>query len=52
MVAHLDAVTSLAVDPNGLYLMSGSKYIKFHFPFLIVVASVNYKETISPFFRS
>ncbi|MGH0159231.1 UNVERIFIED_CONTAM: hypothetical protein FKN15_069526 [Acipenser sinensis] len=23
MVAHLDAVTSLAVDPNGLYLMSG-----------------------------
>lgn len=25
MVAHLDAVTSLAVDPNGLYLMSGSK---------------------------
>lgn len=28
MVAHLDAVTSLAVDPNGLYLMSGSKYTK------------------------
>lgn len=27
MVAHLEAVTSLAVDPNGLYLMSGSKYI-------------------------
>lgn len=26
MVAHLDAVTSLAVDPNGLYLMSGSKW--------------------------
>lgn len=26
MVAHLEAVTSLAVDPNGLYLMSGSKY--------------------------
>lgn len=25
MVAHLEAVTSLAVDPNGLYLMSGSK---------------------------
>lgn len=24
MVAHLDAVTSLAVDPNGLYLISGS----------------------------
>ncbi|XP_068607553.1 striatin-like [Brachionichthys hirsutus] len=24
MVAHLDAVTSLAADPNGLYLMSGS----------------------------
>ncbi|XP_072885445.1 striatin-3-like isoform X1 [Hemitrygon akajei] len=24
MVAHLDAVTSLAVDPNGVFLMSGS----------------------------
>ncbi|XP_028147840.1 striatin-3 isoform X1 [Diabrotica virgifera virgifera] len=24
MVAHLDAVTSLAVDPNGLYILSGS----------------------------
>ncbi|PAA67711.1 hypothetical protein BOX15_Mlig031478g1 [Macrostomum lignano] len=24
MVAHLDSVTSLAVDPNGLYLVSGS----------------------------
>ena len=24
MVAHQDAVTSLAVDPNGLYLLSGS----------------------------
>ncbi|XP_056402005.1 striatin-3 isoform X4 [Hyla sarda] len=24
MVAHLEAVTSLAVDPNGIYLMSGS----------------------------
>uniref|UniRef100_A0A8C5HT54 Striatin N-terminal domain-containing protein n=1 Tax=Gouania willdenowi TaxID=441366 RepID=A0A8C5HT54_GOUWI len=24
MVAHLDAVTSLSVDPNGIYLMSGS----------------------------
>lgn len=26
MVAHLDSVTSLAVDPNGLYLLSGSEY--------------------------
>lgn len=25
MVAHLDAVTCLAVDPNGVFLMSGSK---------------------------
>jgi striatin 1/3/4 len=25
MVAHLDAVTSLAIDPNGLYLLSGSE---------------------------
>ncbi|ELT95266.1 hypothetical protein CAPTEDRAFT_227918 [Capitella teleta] len=24
MVAHLEAVTSLAIDPNGLYLLSGS----------------------------
>ena len=24
MVAHLDAVTSLAVDQHGLYLISGS----------------------------
>ncbi|BFZ11957.1 hypothetical protein BsWGS_14995 [Bradybaena similaris] len=24
MVAHLDSVTSLAIDPNGLYLLSGS----------------------------
>lgn len=24
MVAHLDAVTSLAIDPNGLYVLSGS----------------------------
>lgn len=29
MVAHLDAVTSLAVDPNGIYLMSGSEYQQF-----------------------
>ena len=26
MVAHLDAVTSLAIDGHGLYLISGSKY--------------------------
>lgn len=26
MVAHLDAVTCLAVDPNGVFLMSGSKW--------------------------
>lgn len=25
MVAHLDAVTSLATDPKGTYLISGSK---------------------------
>ena len=25
MVAHLDAVTSLSIDTNGLYLISGSK---------------------------
>lgn len=25
MVAHLDAVTCLAVEPNGIYLISGSE---------------------------
>jgi len=25
MVAHLDAVTSLSIDTNGLYLISGSE---------------------------
>ena len=25
MVAHLDAVTSLSIDPSGLYILSGSK---------------------------
>ena len=35
MVAHLDAVTSLAIDTNGLYLISGSKkFIFFKYPFL------------------
>ena len=24
MVAHLDAVTSLSIDPSGLYILSGS----------------------------
>jgi len=28
MVAHLDAVTSLAIDPSGLYLLSGSEYFQ------------------------
>jgi len=28
MVAHLDAVTSLAIDPSGLYLLSGSQYFE------------------------
>lgn len=27
MVAHLDAVTSLALDPHGLYLLSGSEFV-------------------------
>lgn len=25
MVAHLDAVTSLSIDPSGLFVLSGSK---------------------------
>ena len=28
MVAHLDAVTSLAIDTNGLYLISGSESLR------------------------
>lgn len=31
MVAHLDAVTSLAVDPNGLHLLSGENQSLFFF---------------------
>jgi hypothetical protein len=34
MVAHLDAVTCLAVDPNGVFLLSGSKWDPFGCPFL------------------
>ena len=26
MTAHMDAVTGLAIDPHGLYLLSGSKH--------------------------
>lgn len=50
MVAHLDAVTSLAVDPNGLYLMSGSKYIQISFSFSHNGGRhANYKENCFPF---
>lgn len=50
MVAHLDAVTSLAVDPNGLYLMSGSKYIQISFSFSHNGGKrENYKENCFPF---
>jgi len=34
MVAHLDAVTSLAIDPSGLYLLSGSECFRMHAKFL------------------
>lgn len=34
MVAHLDEVTCLACDPNGLYLLSGSKYYNRMFYFM------------------
>lgn len=38
MVAHLDAVTSLAVDPNGLYLLSGSKLnLNLYYYFLLMI---------------
>ena len=26
MTAHMDAVTGLAIDPHGLYILSGSKF--------------------------
>ena len=48
MMAHLDSVTSLAVDANGLYLISGSKFfLLYHhqqegkaifFPFQVTIA--------------
>lgn len=37
MVAHLEAVTSLAVDPNGLYLLSGK--VLFLIEFMLVLMS-------------
>lgn len=49
MVAHLDAVTSLAVDPNGLYLMSGSKYLSGNREVLVCVlvsVSCNYSNIV------
>lgn len=53
MVAHLDAVTSLAVDPNGLYLMSGSKYIQISFSFPHDGGRhANYKENCFPFLQA
>lgn len=52
MVAHLDAVTSLAVDPNGLYLMSGSKYIQISFSFSHNGGrQENYKDNCFPFLQ-
>jgi len=30
MVAHLDAVTCLAIDPSGLYILTGSKSLQSH----------------------
>lgn len=35
MVAHLDEVTSLACDPNGLYLLSGSELFADFDPMLL-----------------
>lgn len=46
MVAHLEAVTSLAVDPNGLYLMSGSKYINYE---LFIYSYYFHVNVIFPF---
>lgn len=39
MVAHLDAVTSLAVDPNGLYLLSGKLLFFCCFCYSCVIAT-------------
>lgn len=54
MVAHLDAVTSLAVDPNGIYLMSGSKgfLILFYGFYISVLLSIWQKSNFVFFFFS
>lgn len=53
MVAHLDAVTSLAIDPSGLFLLSGSNIFLicflslfifvFKFVFLILFCFIFYQ---------
>ena len=45
MVAHLDAVTSLAIDTNGLYLISGSK------KFIIFFRKIPFLREITFFFH-
>ena len=30
MTGHMDSVTGLAIDPHGLYLLSGSKSLLFN----------------------
>lgn len=48
MVAHLDAVTSLAIDPNGIYLMSGSKCVCF-FLLQLTVSTLPFHLLTFPF---
>ena len=42
MVAHLDAVTSLSIDPTGLYLLSGSKSSLYSYRFQCLNTSARY----------
>lgn len=46
MVAHLGAVTSLAVDPNGLYLLSGSKYHPFFFTIFSIFPFIFFSNNV------
>lgn len=46
MVAHLDAVTSLAVDPNGIYLMSGSECLSWFQSPVVVGVTVLFSDQL------
>ena len=45
MTAHLDSVTSLAIDPHGLYLLSGGE---FNFTYLFAPSLLSCHSDLSP----